>query len=165
MENDLGNYFLLTEYFLKNVEPKVVSSNNTFTIGDVTYKKIVLTPLIMDYGYRNIELPGIFYNIPPRKPIRSQVIDVFNGIKFYCENKLVPKDGKLKSYEDKEGGKDNKLFEIYPFLGLNTKHYTDKKVDRMLVKYFQDYKGKQQPTYLPTYLPTNKDVKSMTLST
>ncbi|MGR3303501.1 MAG: amidohydrolase family protein [Candidatus Scalindua sp.] len=147
LENDLGNYFLLTEYFLKNVEPKVVSPDNTFTIGDVTYKKIVLTPLIMDYGYRNIELPGIFYNIPPRKPIRSQVIDVFNGIKFYCENKLVPKDGKLKSYEDKECGKDNKLFEIYPFLGLNTKHYTDEKVERMLVKYFKDYKGKQQPLY------------------
>ncbi len=101
----------------------------------------------MDYGYRNIDQPGIFYNIPPRKPIRSQVIDVFNGIKFYCENKLVPKDGKLKSYVDKEGGKDNKLFEIFPFLGLNTKHYTDKKVERMLNKYFKDYEGKQQPLY------------------
>ncbi len=147
LENDLGNYFLLTEYFLKNVEPKAASSDNTFTIGDVTYNKIVLTPLIMDYGYRNIKQPGIFYNIPPRKPIRSQVIDVFNGIKFYCENKLILKDGKLKSYEDKEGGKDSKLYEIYPFLGLNTKHYTDEKLQRMLDKYFIDYDGKQQSLY------------------
>lgn len=77
LENDLGNYFLLTEYFLKNIDPKVVSPDNTVTIGDVTFKKIVLTPLIMDYGYKNLEQPGIFYNIPPRKPIRSQVIDVF----------------------------------------------------------------------------------------
>ncbi|MFQ5687482.1 MAG: amidohydrolase family protein [Candidatus Scalindua sp.] len=150
LENDLGNYFLLTEYFLKN-EHKVVFPDNTFPIGDVKYNKIVLTPLIMDYGYRNIELPGIFYNIPPRKPIRSQVIDVFNGIKFYCENKLILKDDKLKSYlksyKDTEGGKDNKLYEIYPFLGLNTKHYTDKKVERMLDKYFKDYDGSQQSLY------------------
>jgi len=146
LENDLGSYFLITEYFLKNVEPKVVSSDNTFKIGNETFNKIVLTPLIMDYGYRNIKQPGIFYNIPPRKPIRSQVIDLFNGIKIYCENKLVPHktENKLTQVPDV---KNNKLFEIYPFLGINTKHYTNEKVKRMLDKYFIDYKGKQQPLY------------------
>lgn len=146
LENDIGSYFLLTEYFLKNVEPEVVSPDNTFKIGDVTFNKIVLTPLIMDYGYKNIKQPGIFYNIPARKPIRTQVIDVFNGIKTYCENKLVPHntENKLTQVPDE---KNNKLFEIYPFLGINTKNYTYKKVERMLDKYFIDYKGKQQPLY------------------
>ncbi|OHB36393.1 MAG: hypothetical protein A2Y08_01990 [Planctomycetes bacterium GWA2_40_7] len=146
MENDIGSYFLLTEYFLKNGEPKVVSSNNTFTIDNVTFNKIVLTPLIMDYGYKNIEQPDIFYNRPPRKPIREQVIDVFNGIKTYCENQLTEDkwDGRLKYKDDV---KDNKLFEIYPFLGLNTRHYDCKKLTEMLEKYFKNYEGKQQPLY------------------
>ncbi|ODS31644.1 MAG: amidohydrolase [Candidatus Scalindua rubra] len=102
----------------------------------------------MDYGYKNIEQPDIFYNRPPRKPIRERVIDVFNGIKTYCENKLVEKGDRLE-YEDDV--KDNKLFEIYPFLGLNTIHYNkpDKpeQLEEMLDKYFKDYEGKQQPLY------------------
>ena len=66
----------------------------------------------MDYGYKNMEQKDIFYNRPPRKPIREQVIDVFNGIKTYCENELVLKGDRLEYSPDV---KDNKLFEIYPF--------------------------------------------------
>ncbi|MEK6765845.1 MAG: amidohydrolase family protein [Planctomycetota bacterium] len=144
MENDIGSYFLLTEYFLKNKDPKVVSSNNTFTIDNVTFNKIVLTPLIMDYGYKNMEQKDIFYNRPPRKPIREQVIDVFNGIKTYCENELVLKGDRLEYSPDV---KDNKLFEIYPFLGLNTKNYKPEQLEEMLKKYFKDYDGCQQSLY------------------
>lgn len=152
MENDIGSYFLLTEYFFKNVEPKVVSPNNTVPIGDLTFKKIVLTPLIMDYGYMNMEQRDIFYNRPPRKPIREQVIDVFNGIKTYCENKLVlpariGSGGKDDRLEYSSDYKDNKLFEIYPFLGLNTKNYEPEQLERMLKKYFKDYDGCQQSLY------------------
>jgi hypothetical protein len=152
MENDIGSYFLLTEYFLINEEPPLDFKNNMFTIGDLTFKKIVLTPLIMDYGYMNMEQRDIFYNRPPRKPIREQVIDVFNGIKTYCENELVlpariGSGGKDDRLEYSSDNKDNKLFEIYPFLGLNTKNYEPEQLERMLKKYFRDYNGCQQSLY------------------
>ncbi len=146
MENDTGSYFLLTEYFLKNKE-MVVSPNNTFTIGDVTFKKIVLTPLIQDFDYKNMKQLDIFYNRPPRKPIREQVIDMFNGIKTYCKYKLVEvKNGDRLEYSPDD--KHSKLFEIYPFLGLNTRHYKHEQLEEMLNnKYFKDYEGKQQTLY------------------
>ena len=145
MENDIARYFLLVEYLLKNKEPAVISPDNTFTIGDVTFNKIVLTPLMMDFSYKHAGQPDIFYNTPPGKPIVEQVVDVFNGIKIYCENKIVEKGTRLEYEKDY---KANKLFEIYPFLGLNTRHYDCEQLDEMLNnKYFKDYKGCQQSLY------------------
>ncbi|MHC4268851.1 MAG: amidohydrolase family protein [Planctomycetota bacterium] len=145
MENDIASNFLLIEYLLKNKEPAVINRDNTFTIGDVTFKKIILTPLILDFRYKHTDKPYIFYNAPPRKPIIAQVFDLFNGIKIYCENKIVKKGAKLEYEKD---NKDSKLFEIYPFLGLNTRHYDCEQLEKMLNnKYFRDYTGCQQSFY------------------
>ena len=103
MENDLGTLFLMMERFL--LEDERLSENGYLRIGGNRYSKILLTPLMMDFGYKGRTDPGIYYNLPSQKPIAEQVCDLFNGIRKYT------KESKRK------------LFEIYPFLGLNTQNY------------------------------------------
>ena len=59
MESSIKYDFLIVEHFLKNKTP-IVSVNNEFEINDITYNKIVLCPLIMDFGYKNIDNKNIF---------------------------------------------------------------------------------------------------------
>lgn len=102
MQNDLGNLFILME---KDVQTLISNNGHHFKIGDNTYHKIVLTPLMMDFGYKGIDcFPNTHYKVYG-KPIVEQVTDLFDGIKKYRNNNP---DG---------------IFEIYPFLGLNTQNY------------------------------------------
>jgi hypothetical protein len=126
MENDIGSYFLLIEKCLKEEENPMLKDGE-LKIGGNTYTKIVLTPLMMDFGYKDIKNPDIHYNKPSKKPIVEQVIDVFNGIKAYKNSSTV--------------------FEIYPFLGLNTKNYSKNQIEEMLDKYFQHYNGSRDDLY------------------
>ena len=103
MENDLGTLLLMMEQFL--LEDEGLWDKGGLKIGGNRYSKIVLTPLLMDFGYKGRTVPGIYYNLPSQKPIAEQVCDLFNGIRKYTK-------------ESK-----NRLFEIYPFLGLNTQNY------------------------------------------
>ena len=103
MENDLGTLLLMMERFL--LEDERLWENGQLWIGGNLYSKIILTPLLMDFGYKGRTDPGIYYNLPSKKPIAEQVCDLFNGIRKYT------KESKRK------------LFEIYPFLGLNTQNY------------------------------------------
>lgn len=137
MENDIADFFLIMEFFLRN---KVVEQDSNLNLNDT---KIILTPLMMDFGSKNIR-SGTFYNIPPQKPVVEQVVDVFNGIRKYSKYNLVEVDQEYK-YIDEE--KDNKLFEIYPFLGINTKNYDIDRVEKMLDKYFKEYSGKRDDLY------------------
>ena len=79
MENDIGNLFLILEYYLTK---DGTVKNGGLTIDNTEYNTIVLTPLLMDFGYRNIR-SDTYYSIPPEKPIIEQTIDVFNGIRKY----------------------------------------------------------------------------------
>lgn len=125
MENDMGSFFLLMEddikthsaAWLENQEGKGLKAGNRL------YDKMILTPLMMDFGYKDMDNPDIFYGKPIEKPIVEQVTDLFNGIKKY-----------LKESPDK-------LLEIYPFLGINTQNYTLEKIKIMLDKYFSGYNG------------------------
>jgi len=130
MENDIGDFLLITEYFLKDW-----LKNSPLTIGKTIFSKIVLTPLMMDFGYKGLKA-NCFYNITPQKPIADQVIDLFNGIKKYCQNELILEKGKVQSVPQT---KPNKLFEIYPFLGINTQNYTVQEIETLLNKYFDNY--------------------------
>lgn len=103
MENDPGTLFLIMERFL--LEDEGLWENGSLKIGGNLYSKMVLTPLMMDFGYKGRTDPGIYYNLPSQKPIAEQVCDLFNGIRKYTK-------------ESK-----HRLFEIYPFLGLNTRNY------------------------------------------
>lgn len=139
MENDLGDYFLIWEYFLKN-DPSLFK-NEKLIIDGQPYDKIVLTPLIVDYGSNKLATKfNIFYNVPPQKPIITQVVDIFSGIKKYLrfDIKLVQLDDEMK-IEYSPAQKDKKLFEIYPFLGINTANYSINKITNLLTKHFDTY--------------------------
>jgi hypothetical protein len=140
MENDAGAFFMLVEYYLREQGPV---KNGAINIGDESFTSIVITPLLMDFGFKNIPTET-FYRIPPRKPIVSQVEDVFSGIADYCAHELreVIADGKTEyKVVDRTS---NRLFEIYPFLGLNTQNYTLAEIEKMLEKYFSDYRARYE---------------------
>ena len=143
MENDLGSLFLVIENCLREGEKPLLKTEG-LRIGERTYKRIVLTPLMMDFGYKGKTPPGnkrpertFHYDIPASKPIKEQVTDVFNGIKDYVGTRssedLARKFPALYSGEE---GKPDRALEIYPFLGLNTQNYTCDGIDELFRKYF-----------------------------
>lgn len=124
MENDIGSFFLMIEDYLKKDNGSLLVSEGKLNIDGNLYDKVVLTPLMMDFGYKGItDSPDTYYNELANKPIVEQVTDVFNGIRKY---KKARPDGML---------------EIYPFLGLNTKNYDTERIEKMLDKYFGNYQG------------------------
>jgi hypothetical protein len=151
MENDVTDFFLITEFFLKK-------DGQELRIGDTAFDKIVLTPLLMDFGSKDIK-SDTFYNSAPQKPIAEQVVDVFNGIKDYCRYKLVVKNDDIDYDVDT---KERKLFEIYPFLGINTRNYKLKDVNALFDKYFSEYKHDHQDLYdkMGTFEGDIDDMKS-----
>ncbi|TYQ16187.1 UNVERIFIED_CONTAM: putative metal-dependent hydrolase of the TIM-barrel fold [Acetivibrio alkalicellulosi] len=123
MENDIGSFFLLMEECLMDNSIE----NGQLVMDNKKYDKIVLTPLIMDFGSKTVYYDDIHYNNRPvNKPVVEQIIDLFNGIRNYK---------KLSPY---------KMFEIYPFMGINTKNYSLNDVKNMLGTYFGNYKGTHQ---------------------
>ena len=144
MESSIQYDFLVVDHFLKN-KNAIVSKNNEFSINEITYNKIVLCPLIMDFGYKNIISDKIFYNIPPQKPITDQITDLFKAIHNYYnkEIEVIEDNGNTKlNITPSDVNKSKKLFEIYPFMGLNSIHYSCNEIKAMLAKYFRDFQGK-----------------------
>ncbi len=137
MENDIGSFLMLVEYYLKQ---NGLVSNDSLVIGGERFASIVITPLMMDFGYKNI-LTDTFYKIPPQKPIVSQVTDVFKGIRDYCATELIVEQENGRIKYDTAPRKGRAIFEVYPFLGINTKNYDLAHVEKMLDKYFRDYNG------------------------
>lgn len=141
MESSILYDFLILDYFLKNKE-EIVSADNEFEIGANKFNKIVLCPLVMDFGYKNIRNEHIFYNTPPQKPITGQITDLLNSIKVYYNSDLqISKNSTGDTFKvvKTKVNKANKLFEIYPFMGLNTKNYSLAAITKMLDKYFVDF--------------------------
>jgi len=84
------------------------SKNSAINIAGNEYSLVVLTPLMMDFGYKgmgNMDKSITYYNLAPKKSVVDQVIDLYYGIKEYMKESPV------------------KLFEIYPFLGINPSNY------------------------------------------
>lgn len=139
MENDIGGFFMLVEYYLKKGG---TVQGSRFCVGPNCYESIVLNPLMMDFGDKNIRTET-FYRIPPQKPVKQQVEDVFNGIAAYCANELI-RVAKADGSDDFRvvPRQSQILFEIYPFLGLNTENYEDgPAITGLLNKYFSEYRG------------------------
>lgn len=110
--------------FIKNLEETWKENGNEIQIktkdGEILrYHKVVITPLIIDFGYKYFNMKGIHYNKSPRKPVVEQAVDVFNGIRDYRERSPV------------------KMLEIYPFLGINTQNY-DLGIVRVVPKEIRD---------------------------
>lgn len=145
METSVLYDFLIIEYFLKNNhknQKAIVSKDNKFIVAGENYNKIVLCPLIMDFGYPNIRNKDFFYNIPPQKPIASQISDLYKSIKtYYTKQIVIDKNSEIDKFKvkDKLFNKGDELFEIYPFMGINTENYTLEKIENMIEKYFSQF--------------------------
>ena len=142
MEGAIEYHFLYTEYFLKR-EKKYFGN-----FPGARYNKLVICPLLMDFGYKNMNIQDCFYNLPPAKPIVNQVVDLLNAIRFYYNYELIPHPDKLGRLKIVPSSckKEEKLFEIYPFLGLNTKNYDLSEIVDLFDKYFRDYGSDLNPS-------------------
>ena len=138
MENDIGSFFLITENCIREAENQLLTDNG-LVIGGKTYTKFVLTPLMMDFGRKGVEEDSdVHYGKPSEKPIVEQVTDVFNAIKKY--KKAVSSASLTRKYPYLTQN-TSRIFEIYPFLGLNTKNYDMTQLEKLLKKYFDNYHG------------------------
>ncbi len=98
--DDIGTFF-------RNIKQKWAEENHISIINN-SFDKVILTPLMMDFKYKGfdkLDKSLVHYNLPPRKAIIDQTVDLYNGIRDYMKNSPV------------------KLFEIYPFLGINPENY------------------------------------------
>ncbi|OGP67096.1 MAG: hypothetical protein A2031_07950 [Deltaproteobacteria bacterium RBG_19FT_COMBO_43_11] len=138
MENDLGNYFLILEYYLRQSS---CIQGDVVTVSGNKYKKIVLTPLIMDFGFKNI-MSDTFYKLPAQKPIVEQMTDLYEAITCYnmFDLEVVPRQGNAVNCEHVLVEKESKLFEIYPFISLNTSNYTLATIEKIMAECFGNYK-------------------------
>lgn len=145
MENDIGSQFLLVEHYLKQ-SGTVRREDGGISLCGRSFGSIVLTPLIMDFGFKNI-LTDTYYQAPPQKPIVQQVEDLFNGIATYCAHELMEgtdSRGNPVFWIAPRRPGSPAIFEIYPFLGINTANYEQADMEKLLHKYFHDYRGRYQ---------------------
>ncbi|HEX9062910.1 MAG TPA: hypothetical protein VF941_22285, partial [Clostridia bacterium] len=68
MENDIENMFLLMENCLNNCSGELIKDKKIHIGEGLSYSKMVLTPLVMDFGYKEFKLNHIHYNKPFKKP-------------------------------------------------------------------------------------------------
>jgi len=90
------------------------------------------------------------------------VIDVFSAVTYY--HRFVFKDRHEKGFPHLKPGKQGKtkrMFEIYPFIGINTLNYEYDEIKELLDKYFKDYKGNRDDLFAnnPKF---NGDIDRMT---
>lgn len=145
MDNDIGSFFIIVEFCLKR--DKNFSRGIEVRNGDVkeTYDKIVLIPLIMDFSYQGINKGSYFYNMPPNKPVVEQAIDLLNGIRKYCKYEMYQENNQYTL--KKRASNCAPLFEIYPFMGINTRSYSKQEVEEMMKLCFEDYKGDKKSLF------------------
>ncbi|MCX6255439.1 MAG: amidohydrolase family protein [Bacteroidia bacterium] len=142
MEGATEYHFLYTEYFLLKDKTNFGNSNCA------RYNKIAVCPLIIDFGYKGMEKPDYFYNFPPAKPVVNQVLDLLNAIYFYYNYDLILHPDKPEKFKliPTATTKEKKLFEIYPFLGINTQNYDLPEIAEMFNKYFRGYEDDKTPS-------------------
>ena len=144
-EIPLEYQFLVLEHFLKSSSPKPLDNQSKITINGTTYDKILLCPLIMDFGYKNIA-KSVYYNLTPKRPIANQVGDLLYAIRTYYRFNLSVENKKMKlsaEIPDSDAHKGEKLFEIYPFMGLDTRNYALEEVKELLNKYFSNFSASE----------------------
>jgi predicted TIM-barrel fold metal-dependent hydrolase len=111
-------------------------------IGNERYDKMLLCPLVIDFGRKNIS-EGVFYNLTPKRPVANQIGDLLYAIRTYYRFNIKIKNNKMSLSQeiDLEEGKREKLFEIYPFMGIDPQNYDSwKEIEKILEKYFHEFK-------------------------
>ncbi len=124
MQNDLVDIFTTMEDDLKGVYGgEILADDQGLHLNDRTYRKLVLTPLLMDFK----PLPGVkssTYYPQPRKELRTVINEYSFAIKQY--------------YRDRPGG----LLYILPFLGINPAAYTLGELTSIVEESFGFYRAK-----------------------
>jgi len=111
METDIGDCLIQLEEELRKKYEQEGGLTLHGQSGEQVYDKIVMTPLIMDFGLKNYQNSKSPYKVR-WKPVVAQVEDLCLGIRDYYLYRTT--------YIKSEGGP---LFEIHPFLGINTRNY------------------------------------------
>jgi len=146
-EIPLEYQFIVLDYYLKS-KIEYFEDEKHIVMGNTAYNKIVLCPLVIDFGRKNIP-DGVFYRYTPKSPIANQVGDLLYAIRTYYRFNVNVMDDKMHlSTEifDWENRKAEKLFEIYPFMGLDTKNYDDwNGLEILLDKYFYEFEASDSP--------------------
>jgi len=148
MEIPMEYQFLVLEhYLLENAgKGKALNDKRQIVVNGQAYDKIVLCPLVIDFGYKNLS-NNVFYKLTPKRPIASQVGDLLYAIRtyyrFYLEWEEAGKEkiGLSAEIKNPQANKHKKLFEIYPFMGLDTRNYSLPELRDLLKKYFNKFKG------------------------
>ncbi len=140
MGSSYKDNFLLIEHFLRNKNALI--ENNKLHLNNTTYDKLVICPLIMDFGMKNQNMENIFYNIPTRKPVHDQIVDLLNSINYYYshEYKLDAESKKYRIFNSNTN-KEDRLLEIYPFMGINTQNYSIDAIEKILNRYFTGFEN------------------------
>ncbi len=113
MENDIYHMLRLVEEDLRS------------HLDPLPFEKLVLTPLIMDFGHlADSVVPNLYRR--RNKPVWEQATDLIGGIRVYCENVEDP------------------LLAVYPFWGLNPANYTGKQMEETIFRLFGDYRGDEE---------------------
>jgi len=141
MENNIEDFFLLMEYFLKNKAP-MPAPNGIIKLGDNEFDTILLTPLIIDFGYKHIKW-DTFYNMALGKPVMHQAVDVLNAIRKYLTHEVILKPGSTQECIAVPRVSPC-LFEIYPFLGINPQIHEPGETTDLLHRYFDGYTGRRE---------------------
>jgi hypothetical protein len=115
METDIGDSLIQMEEELRG---KYAAKGGLRLLGsdsiEKVYDKIVITPLIMDFGLKNYQKSASPYKVR-WKPIVAQVEDLCLGIRDYYLHR--------GDYIKSQGDPVPPLFEIHPFMGVNTRNY------------------------------------------
>jgi hypothetical protein len=126
MENSPSDIFFLMEddlrgKYKKNDDELPLIVDGKLTIASMPYRKLIIAPLLMDFGKPGPYKPDTYYDSFPAKRIEAQIMAVLLGVKEY--RRLRP-DGFL---------------EIHPFLGINPANYTPESMQQFLDFWFSGY--------------------------
>ncbi|MBM3404682.1 MAG: amidohydrolase [Bacteroidetes bacterium] len=150
LENAIESHFLYIDYFLQNktpiIQPLTSNIQPPTSIAPslpLSVDKLILCPLLMDFGFKNMGSQPQFYDIPPGKPIVTQVVDMINAIYFYYHYEFVKDPGSIGKLKTVEIPFDpaSRFLEIYPFLGIYTANYSLQQVERIFEKYFSGFEN------------------------
>ncbi|TNJ34144.1 amidohydrolase family protein [Prosthecochloris vibrioformis] len=115
METDIGDCLIQMEEELRNRFSLHDGCTVVMNGRKVEYERMVLTPLIMDFGLKGDGLSSSVYKVR-WKPVVAQVEDLFLGIRdYYCHR---------EKWIASAYAHTSPLFRIYPFMGINTRNYS-----------------------------------------
>jgi len=131
MENEPGDIFMLMEDDLKGKYGKSEKElplvrDGRLHMGEMSYDKIVLVPLLMDFSWGFGYTTDTYYDKYPIKKIETQIYKVLDGIKAY--RNVRPRG----------------MLEILPFLGVSPQNHTAKSLRNILERWFSGYSGTRE---------------------